>query len=76
MGLGASAFASVAHMIIVEGTASLWNYPIQSWTLMASFYLAGIAFYLTRVPEKFSPGTFDIWVSFDPRRNLLSLSRA
>ncbi|KAL2041640.1 hypothetical protein N7G274_005424 [Stereocaulon virgatum] len=73
IGLAASGFAPVAHMAIIEGTAGLQNFPIQKWCIMALFYLAGAAFYNLRVPEKFSPGTFDIWVS-EPRRNHLNPS--
>ena len=30
---------------------------------MAMFYLAGVIVYVTRVPERYFPETFDIWVS-------------
>ena len=63
IGLSASGFAPVAHMTIVEGMAGLQNFPIQKWCIMALFYLAGAVVYVARVPEKFFPGTFDIWVS-------------
>lgn len=50
-------------MAIVEGMVGLQNFPIQKWVIMALFYLAGAVVYVARVPEKLSPGTFDIWVS-------------
>lgn len=61
IGLAASGYAPVVHMAIVEGMAGLQNFPIQKWSIMALFYLAGAVFYVARVPEKFFPGTFDIW---------------
>ncbi|KAL9123678.1 MAG: hypothetical protein Q9217_006914, partial [Psora testacea] len=61
IGLSASGFAPVAHIAVVEGMAGLQNFPLQEWAIMALFYLAGAVFYNTHVPEKFSPGTFDIW---------------
>jgi hypothetical protein len=30
---------------------------------MAGSYIGGALFYIVRVPEVFSPGTFDIWVN-------------
>ena len=68
IGLAASGFASVAHMAIVERLAGLQDFPIQAFALMAVFYLSGAIFYVARVPERFSSGTFDIWVS-DIRAN-------
>jgi predicted membrane channel-forming protein YqfA (hemolysin III family) len=50
-------------MAIVEGMAGLRNFPIQKTSLMALFYLSGAVIYVIRVPEKFCPGIFDIWVS-------------
>ena len=63
IGLAASGFASVAHMAIVERLAGLQDFPIQAFALMAVFYLSGAIFYVARVPERFYPGSFDIWVS-------------
>lgn len=51
------------HMAMVEGMAGLQNFPIRKISLMALCHLSGAAIYVLRVPEKFWPGTFDIWVS-------------
>jgi predicted membrane channel-forming protein YqfA (hemolysin III family) len=29
---------------------------------MGIFYLGGLVIYTTRIPERFKPGLFDIWV--------------
>lgn len=68
IGLAVSGFASVAHMALIERSAGLQDFPMQAFALMAVFYLSGAIFYVARVPERFSPGTFDIWVS-DIRAN-------
>ena len=33
------------------------------YLLMGSFYLFGVVIYVTKIPEKFNPGKFDIWVN-------------
>lgn len=32
--------------------------------IMAGFYLGGAYLYVSRVPERWFPGKFDIWVNF------------
>ena len=61
--LAASGWAPVAHMAFISGLPGVQNFPTQEWGAMAMFYLAGVIVYVTRVPERYFPGTFDIWVS-------------
>lgn len=67
IGLAASGCAPLAHMAIVEGMTGVQDFPIREMGMMAIFYLTGAIVYVTRVPERFYPGTFDIFVS-DVRR--------
>lgn len=50
-------------MAIVEGMAGVQDFPIREMGMMAIFYLSGAIIYVTHVPERFYPGTFDILVS-------------
>lgn len=63
IGLAVSGLAPVAHIAINEGMTGLDNFPLRDWGVMALFYLAGAIIYVARIPEKFFPGTFDLWVS-------------
>ncbi|MCJ1288480.1 hypothetical protein MMC34_000008 [Xylographa carneopallida] len=63
VGLSASGLAPMVHAVVLDGPAGLHAFPLRSWCIMALFYLAGMSVYIARVPEKFAPGRFDIWVS-------------
>uniref|UniRef100_A0A0E0E491 Heptahelical transmembrane protein ADIPOR1 n=1 Tax=Oryza meridionalis TaxID=40149 RepID=A0A0E0E491_9ORYZ len=58
--MGLSGVVPAAHAVAVN-----WHEPRRNVTLayegaMAASYLAGTAFYLTRVPERWRPGMFDL----------------
>ncbi|KAL6873429.1 hypothetical protein ACP4OV_013511 [Aristida adscensionis] len=60
VGMGVSGVVPAAHAAAVN-----WHEPRRNVTLayegaMAASYLAGTAFYLTRVPERWRPGAFDL----------------
>ena len=62
MGLGLSGVVPGLHYLYVNGLWESWDYT-QWLFLMAISYLIGGAIYAVRVPERLSPGTFDIYVS-------------
>ncbi|KAG2607446.1 heptahelical transmembrane protein ADIPOR1-like [Panicum virgatum] len=60
VGMGLSGVVPAAHAAAVN-----WHEPARNVTLayegaMAVAYLTGTAFYLTRVPERWRPGAFDL----------------
>ena len=63
-GLGLCAVIPITHGCIEYGFAVTF-YDGKLWCLftMGALYLIGALIYATRVPECWSPGTFDIWLS-------------
>uniref|UniRef100_A0A0E0LDW9 Heptahelical transmembrane protein ADIPOR1 n=1 Tax=Oryza punctata TaxID=4537 RepID=A0A0E0LDW9_ORYPU len=60
VGMGLSGVVPAVHAVAVN-----WHEPRRNVTLayegaMAASYLTGTAFYLTRVPERWRPGMFDL----------------
>ena len=52
------------HFLITDGLSSLiYDTGVHWLVLMAILYIGGALLYALRVPERFSPGNFDIWVS-------------
>ena len=54
------------HFCITDGLTALVheaNLVRMAWTCI--FYTLGTAVYVLRVPERYWPGKFDIWVNFD-----------
>lgn len=64
MALGLSGFAPIVHMALAEGIEGLTHFPLIHITIVCLCYILGTAFYVTRIPEKYWPSTFDLWVSF------------
>ena len=64
MALGLSGFAPIVHMALAEGIKGLTHFPLIHITIVCLCYILGTAFYVTRIPERYWPGTFDLWVSF------------
>ena len=62
-GLVGGGVIPMAHKVILEGPEGLEKFPLLHVVGMLLSYLVGTFFYVTRVPEKYWPGTFDIWVS-------------
>jgi adiponectin receptor len=61
--LAGSAFAPIVHMGTIEGVAGVAHFPLIHMAIVSMCYLVGTGFYVTHVPEKLWPGTFDLWVS-------------
>lgn len=52
------------HYAIAEGWFKAISQASLGWLiLMGCLYILGTMFYALRVPERFFPGKFDIWVS-------------
>ncbi|KAI8820515.1 hemolysin-III related-domain-containing protein [Fimicolochytrium jonesii] len=60
--LGLSAIIPVAHIMHLQGFTHT-NSAVSFWYLiaMAACYLIGAFIYASRVPERWYPGSFDIW---------------
>lgn len=53
------------HYAVAEGWFKAISQASLGWLiLMGCLYILGALFYALRVPERFFPGKFDIWVSF------------
>lgn len=51
------------HYAIAEGWFKAISQASLGWLiLMGCLYILGAMFYALRVPERFFPGKFDIWV--------------
>lgn len=51
---------------------SLKNFPLFYMITSTILFLTGTAVYVTRTPEKYWPGVFDVWVSKTNRIQLLN----
>jgi len=60
IGLGVSGAIPLTHLMFHFGRV---HFIFWYLIAMGVFYLVGAAIYLTRIPERFSPGKFDIWFS-------------
>lgn len=62
--LGSTMFAPAAHMWRIQGMKEgLQGYALMNIAVMILLDLLALFFYLAHIPEKWSPHTFDIWVS-------------
>lgn len=54
------------HFTIAEGFVKATTVGQMGWFfLMAVMYITGAGLYAARIPERFFPGKFDIWVRND-----------
>ncbi|RIB06552.1 hemolysin-III related-domain-containing protein [Gigaspora rosea] len=60
--LGASACFPILHAVILYGLRLCNDVISLKWMIITgAIYLIGAVFYGYRIPERFFPGTFDIW---------------
>ena len=65
VGLGLSGVIPALHFVITDGFWHAVNKASLGWlALMAVLYIVGAVIYAVRIPERFFPGKFDIWVSY------------
>jgi adiponectin receptor len=63
VGLGLSAVVPVFHGLMVYGYSHLnRNMGVKWVVLQGALYISGAALYAARIPEKYYPGTFDIYL--------------
>ena len=63
--LGLTGVVPAAHFVTEYGLYLALNECGMCWLLlMAALYISGALLYAGRIPEKYFPGKFDIWVSF------------
>ncbi|TEY85322.1 hypothetical protein BOTCAL_0014g00520 [Botryotinia calthae] len=60
LSLGASGFAPMIHAALMDHI-SLKNFPLFYMITSTILFLTGTAVYVTRTPEKYWPGVFDVW---------------
>uniref|UniRef100_A0A8C4R8W0 Adiponectin receptor 2 n=1 Tax=Eptatretus burgeri TaxID=7764 RepID=A0A8C4R8W0_EPTBU len=62
LGLGLSGVIPTVHFMATEGFLQATTAGQCGWLfLMAMLYITGAVFYAARIPERFFPGTYDIW---------------
>lgn len=60
--LGLTGIIPCAHYVITDGFYHAVNYAALGWVaLIGLLYIIGAAIYTFRFPERFWPGSFDIW---------------
>ncbi|KAM4646006.1 adiponectin receptor protein 1 isoform 4-T4 [Amazona ochrocephala] len=63
LGLGLSGVVPTMHFTIAEGFVKATTVGQMGWFfLMAVMYITGAGLYAARIPERFFPGKFDIWL--------------
>lgn len=63
--LGVSGIVPIVHMAVTQGVEGLSHFPLIHIAVVCLCYVLGTMFYVTRIPERYWPGTFDLWVSFE-----------
>jgi len=58
--LGASGVVPIIHAVL-SPNLSLRGFPLMHIFASSVLYLSGAAIYVTRIPERYWPGVFDIW---------------
>ncbi|KAF0534060.1 HlyIII-domain-containing protein [Gigaspora margarita] len=62
---GGSVVVPIIHAVILYGLNVCYNIIAFKWMLSTILiYFVGAIIYGARVPEKLSPGSFDIWHAF------------
>jgi adiponectin receptor len=62
--MGLSAVIPMVHGIRVYGYAYMRDAAGMNWVVFqGALYIIGAGLYAARIPEKWSPGTYDIWGS-------------
>lgn len=59
--LGSSGFLPIVHAYLCYELASI-EYPFANFAGGATLYVLGAVFYVRRIPERYWPEIFDIWV--------------
>lgn len=64
LSFGLSGVVPAVHYSVQEGWLKALNQASLGWLiLMGLLYILGTMFYALRIPERFFPGKFDIWVT-------------
>lgn len=65
MAFGLSGVVPAIHYVYMEGWFNDISRASLGWlVLMGLLYILGAMFYALRIPERWFPGKFDLWVSF------------
>jgi hypothetical protein len=68
--LAGSGYLPIIHTVLFVGIDGLRTFPLINTIITCTLYLLGAGVYVTRVPEKYWSGKFDIWVGSSPARLL------
>jgi adiponectin receptor len=64
MAFGLSGVIPAIHYVLMEGWFNDISRASLGWlVLMGLLYILGAMFYALRIPERWFPGKFDLWVS-------------
>jgi adiponectin receptor len=62
--MGLSAVIPMIHGVRIYGYAYMRDAAGMNWVVFqGALYIVGAGIYAARIPEKWSPGTYDIWGS-------------
>lgn len=70
--LASSGVLPFLHVAFTQRGQALEGFALPHIAVAILLYLLALLFYLTHVPEKWWPGSFDIWVSGLPTFALFS----
>ena len=70
--LASNGLLPIGHIAFAQGAQGLEGFALTHTAVAILLYLLAIFFYLTHIPEKWRPGTFDIWVCGFPTFALFS----
>lgn len=66
LSFGLSGVIPAVHYSVQEGWLKALDQASLGWLiLMGLLYILGTMFYALRIPERFFPGKFDIWVNHE-----------
>lgn len=64
MAFGLSGVIPAIHYVYMEGWFNDISRKSLGWLILMGFlYILGAMFYALRIPERWFPGKFDLWVS-------------
>ncbi|KAI8144153.1 hemolysin-III related-domain-containing protein [Fennellomyces sp. T-0311] len=61
LSFGLSGVVALVHSAILHGVSTLFDMGFGYALILGMFYVIGAVFYGARIPERWYPGSFDIW---------------
>jgi adiponectin receptor len=67
--VGLMAAVPLFHMEFFSDAKYINEFSTYPWALGGGLYILGAVLYMLKIPERFKPGRFDIWVSNNANNN-------